>query len=79
MGHYLTRNIEGRAGSKVLALEEHNPAGELVLRDVEEVFERVAYQLQIVTIRSSSGVVQTIQTMAEHPVYGLGQGWTSSG
>jgi hypothetical protein len=36
---------------------------------VEEVFQRTAYRLQIITLRSSTGIVQTIQTTAEHPVY----------
>jgi hypothetical protein len=46
----------------VLARDEHNADCELVLRQVEEVFQRTAYRLQIITLRSSTGIVQTIQT-----------------
>ncbi len=50
-----------------------------MLRQVEEVFQRTAYRLQIITLRSSTGIVQTIQTTAEHPVYALQQGWVAAG
>jgi hypothetical protein len=46
---------------------------------VEEVFQRTAYRLQIITLRSSTGIEQTIQTTAEHPVYALQQGWVEAG
>jgi hypothetical protein len=68
------RHIPG-PGDYELARDEHDADGELVLRQVEEVFERTAYRLQIITLRSSTGIVQTIQTTAEHPVYALPQGW----
>ncbi len=54
----------------LLARYEHDADGELVLRQVEEVFERTAYRLHIITLRSSTGIVQTSQTTTnEHPVY----------
>ncbi len=78
MTGYLTRNIESLAGCVVLASDENDPAGELGFREVEEVFRRVAFHLQVVKIRSSTGVAQTIRTTAEHPVYVLGRGWMTS-
>jgi hypothetical protein len=76
---YITVPIETlRPGDFVLARDEHDADGELVLRQVEEVFQRTAYRLQIITLRSSTGIVQTIQTTAEHPVYALDQEWTTS-
>ena len=72
---YLTVSIETlRAGDWVLTRDEHNPEGPLVLRRIEEVFENVAYQLQLVTLRSSNGQEHTITTTAEHRAYQLGEG-----
>ncbi len=62
-----------------MARDEHDADGELVLRQVEEVFERTAYRLQIITLRSSSGIQQTLKTTAEHPVYAMQQGWVEAG
>ncbi len=77
---YITKPIETlRPGDFVLARDEHDADGELVLRQVEEVFQRTAYRLQIITLRSSTGIEQTIQTTAEHPVYALQQGWVEAG
>ncbi len=77
---YITKPIETlRPGDYVLARDEHDADGELVLRQVEEVFQRTAYRLQIITLRSSTGIVQTIQATAEHPVYALQQGWVEAG
>jgi hypothetical protein len=45
---YITKAIETlRPGDYVLARDEHDADGELVLRQVEEVFQRTAYRLQI--------------------------------
>jgi hypothetical protein len=77
---YITKPIETlRPGDYVLARDEHDADGEQVLRQVEEVFQRTAYRLHIITLRSSTGIVQTIQTTAEHPVYALQQGWVEAG
>ncbi len=77
---YLTVSIETlRAGDWVLTRDEHNPEGPLVLRRIEEVFENVAYQLQLVTLRSSNGQEHTITTTAEHRAYQLGAGWVAAG
>jgi hypothetical protein len=35
--------------------------------------------LQIIALRSSTGIVQTIRTMAEHPAHVLGKGWIKAG
>ena len=77
---YITRPIETlRPGDYVLTRDEHDPDGDLVLRQIEEVFARITYQLHFVTLRSSGGVEQTITTTAEHPVYALGHGWIAAG
>jgi hypothetical protein len=68
-----------KAGDWVLTRDESDAEGELVLRQVEETFVRTAFRLQIITLRSSSGVEQTLQTTAEHPVYAMGKGWIASG
>jgi hypothetical protein len=38
-----------------------------------------ATTLYIITLRSSTGIEQTIKTTAEHPVYALQQGWVEAG
>jgi len=77
---YLTQSIETlQPGQAVLTRDEHNPDGTLLLRHIEETFIRTAYHLQIVTIRSSTGIEQTLHTTAEHPFYVLGKGWIDCG
>jgi YD repeat-containing protein len=74
--HYLTKNVEAlRAGDLILARNEFDPAAPLFSRRVEEVFERTAYQLTIVMLRSSTGREQTLYTTNEHPVYVPNRGW----
>ena len=50
-----------------------------MLQSIEEVFERIAYRLQILTICSSTGQEQTIKTTAEHPMHVMGKGWVAAG
>ena len=52
----------------MLTCDEYDADGSLVLRHVEEVFARTAHRLTIISLRSSGGAVQTLQTTAEHPV-----------
>ena len=73
---YVTSAIENlRKDDLVLARKQFEPDGPLVLQRIEEVFERTAYQLTIVTLRSSSGQTQSLYTTNEHPVYVPGRGW----
>jgi hypothetical protein len=64
-----------RPGDAVVTLDEGDPARPAHRGAVEEVFARTAYTLQILTIRSSSGKVQTLRTTNEHPVFVPGRGW----
>jgi hypothetical protein len=73
---YMTCAIELlKAGDWVLTRDESDAEGELILRQIEEKFERTAYNLLFLTIRSSSGQTQTLTTTNEHPVYVEGLGW----
>jgi hypothetical protein len=59
----------------VAAKDQFDPAAPTVYRPVEEVFVRTAYLLEIVTLRSSAGIDQTICTTNEHPIHVPGVGW----
>jgi hypothetical protein len=73
---YMTCAIELlQAGDWVITRDESDAEGELILRQIEEKFERTAYNLLFLTIRSSSGETQTLTTTNEHPVYVEGLGW----
>jgi len=65
---YQTENIEDlRAGDTVIAM---NPeTGEVDSKQVVQVFERVADHLQLLTLRSSTGERQLIETTDEHPFW----------
>ncbi len=59
-----SRSVEDlRVGDLVLARSEHDPAGPLELKRVEETFERTAVVMQLVVAG------RTIKTTAEHPFY----------
>jgi len=76
---YLTQSIETlQPGQAVLTRDEHNPDSTLLLRHIEETFVRTAFHLQTITLRSSTGIEQTLHTTAEHPVYVLGKGWINA-
>jgi hypothetical protein len=61
-------------GDDVLSRDEHDPAGPLAWKRVEETFERVgmAYELEVTGGR-------VIPTTMEHPFYVVGKGWTAAG
>jgi hypothetical protein len=76
---YLTTAIERlKEGDTVLSSDEFDLTVPLQLRTVERVFVRTAYHLTILTIRSSSGQIQTIFTTSEHPFYCPQDGWIES-
>ena len=64
-----------RAGDWIVTKDQHDAAGQLVLRQIEETFHRTAQHLLFLTIRSSTGQTQTLTTTNEHPVYVEGLGW----
>jgi hypothetical protein len=64
-----------RPGDLVLSRSETDPHGQNVLRRIEEVFVRRVQSLQILTIRSSCGTLQTLYTTQVHPVYINTRGW----
>lgn len=73
---YATRDIEAiKAGDIILARDQFASASPVVPRRVEEVFERTAYGLTVVTLRSSSGLEQSLYSTNEHPIYVPGRGW----
>ena len=77
---YLTAPIETlHPGDWLLSRDEQSPDAPLVLRQIEATFKKTAYQLQLITLRSSTGQHQTLTTTAEHPLYALGQGWVAAG
>jgi hypothetical protein len=77
---YLTQNIEMlRPGDLVLSRSETDPSGQNVLRRIEEVFVRRVQSLQILTVRSSCGTLQTLYTTQVHPVYINTRGWVDAG
>jgi RHS repeat-associated protein len=61
-----------RAGDEVLSLPEDEPQGELAYRRVEEVFQRWSVIWEVVV----GG--QVLRTMAEHPFWVRGRGWTAA-
>jgi hypothetical protein len=76
---YLTQNIEWlRKDDLVLSRDENDPYGRNVLRRIEEVFVRRVCSLQIITVRSSCGALQTLQTTQAHPVYINSRGWVDA-
>ena len=73
---YVTQSIEKiRRGELIVTRDQFDPEAPIVLRRVEEVFERIAHGLTIVTLRSSTGRLQTLHGTSEHPVYVPGRGW----
>jgi hypothetical protein len=64
-----------RPGDLVLSRSETDPHGQNVLRRIEEVFVRRVQSLQILTIRSSCGTLQTLYTTQVHPIYINARGW----
>jgi hypothetical protein len=65
-------------GDLVLSRGETDPHGQNVLRRIEEVFVRRVQSLQILTIRSSCGAIQTLSTTQVHPVYINTRGWVDA-
>jgi len=73
---YVTQNIEDvKPGELVVTRDQFDPEAPIALRRVEETFERIAHALTIVTIRSSTGTLQTLHSTSEHPVYVPERGW----
>jgi hypothetical protein len=60
-----------RPGDLILSRDEHDPAGEVVTRAVEEVFVREGLIWHL-HVRG-----QVIRTTAEHPFYARGRGWVA--
>jgi hypothetical protein len=76
---YLTQNIELlRTDDLVLSRDENDPYGRNVLRRIEEIFVRRVQSLQIITVRSSCGTLQTLHTTQAHPVYINSRGWVDA-
>jgi hypothetical protein len=67
-----------RKGDFVLSRDEGDPIGQNVQCRIEGVFVRRVQSLQIVTLRSSSGKLQTLHTTPEHPVYINSRGWVGA-
>jgi len=77
-----TEKIEDiEEGMWVLARDEDSggdPDAPLVLKRVTQVFRRVAYDLQQVTVRGEGGNEETVVATDEHPFYVEGRGWTAA-
>jgi hypothetical protein len=67
-----------RPGDLVLSRSETDPHGKSVLLRIEEVFVRRVQSLQILSIRSSCGTLQTLYTTQVHPVYINTRGWVDA-
>jgi hypothetical protein len=65
-----------QAGERVLSRDEHT--GELVFRPVAQTFVRTSDHLRLLTIRTSAGVDEQIETTDEHPFWVEGTGWTAA-
>jgi hypothetical protein len=65
-----------QAGERVLSRDEHT--GELVLRPVAQTFVRASDHLRLLTLRTSAGVDEQIETTDEHPFWVEGTGWTAA-
>jgi hypothetical protein len=65
-----------QAGERVLSRDEHT--GELVLRPVAQAFVRTSDHLRLLTLRTSAGVDEQIETTDEHPFWVEGTGWTAA-
>ncbi|OWK41010.1 hypothetical protein FRUB_04902 [Fimbriiglobus ruber] len=61
-----------RAGDRVLSRDEHNPAGKVEPKVIEEVFARTGLVWEICL----GG--HTFRTTAEHPFYAWDRGWTAA-
>jgi hypothetical protein len=76
---YITQSIETlKPGDWVLARDQFNPGAPNTLQRIEVAVERTAFSLTAVTIRSSTGWLQTLYTTSEHPLYVPGRGWVVS-
>jgi hypothetical protein len=64
------------AAQVVLTRDQHDPTGPLVRRKVVRTYERTAYHLQVLTLRDSTGVEQTLRVTAQHPFYRVDDEWT---
>jgi hypothetical protein len=65
-----------QAGERVLSRDEHT--GELVFRPVAQTFVRTSDHLRLLTLRTSAGVDEQIETTDEHPFWVEGTGWTAA-
>ncbi len=65
-----------QAGDRVLSRDE--ATGELVLRPVVETFVRTSDHLRLLTLRTSRGLDEQIETTDEHPFWVAGAGWTDA-
>lgn len=54
-------------GQYVLARDEHDPDAPLVRRRVVRTYQRIAYHLQVLTLRDTDGNEQTLRVTEEHP------------
>jgi hypothetical protein len=73
---YLTQNIEMlQPGDWILSKNEANFDAPTQMRRIQKVFVRSVNCIETVTLRSSRGVLQTLHTTSEHPVYIDKRGW----
>jgi len=76
---YVTRSIERLVQQGYLvARDQNDPDGPLVMCRILHVYVRIAYHLQVVTIRDSAGRMQVLRTTDEHRFHVLLQGWTNA-
>ncbi len=74
---YVEKPIEEiRAGDLVLARDD--VTGELASKRVVRTFQRTSDHIRELTIRSSLGGLQTIETTNEHPFWVADSGWVSA-
>jgi YD repeat-containing protein len=77
---YRTVSIETlSAGDRVIARLEDDASNELRSFTIDRLFQRTAFHLRILTIRSSTGLLQSLRTTDEHPIYVPDAGWIAAG
>ncbi len=70
--HGRTQAFRVKVGDKLWARNELDPTGPIELREVEEVFERLA---RIWNVHVAGEI---LETTAEHPFYVVGRGWIAA-
>jgi hypothetical protein len=63
-------------GQWLISRDQDNPDAPLVRRRIVRTYERIAYHLQVLTLRDEAGNEQTQRVTDEHPYHREGDGWT---